>query len=82
MKLGNLMVQKIVRIETDQVCTPQSHVNAVCKKNQLTYNKALMKKLPLRPHSIGRIDMVDPADPRNGTGRSGRLDCIVWCVRK
>ena len=34
-------------------------------------------KWSLGPRSIGRIDPVDPADPRNGTRRSGGSDRIV-----
>ena len=34
------------------------------------------------PRSIGRIDPVDPADPRNGTRRSGGSDRIVRHVPK
>ena len=34
------------------------------------------------PRSIGQIDPVDPADPRNGTRRSGGSDWIVWPAPK
>ena len=34
------------------------------------------------PRSIGRIDPVDPADPRNGKRRSGGSDRIAWHVPK